>query len=131
VETVPACRETPDFLYCVAQAMSDTRPIPPEVPRDRAPRDYAEQRALLEDSLRNIPPPGAGVLPDAPASVELLGVKVDLTLSDGAEPLVLIHTRGNPDGTATIAVSASQIAKDELAALFGVLATTIKESMTE
>lgn len=29
---------------------------PDDVPRDRPPADYAEQRALLDDSLRDIPP---------------------------------------------------------------------------
>ena len=27
---------------------------PPDVPRDRAPRNYAEQRALLDNSLQDI-----------------------------------------------------------------------------
>jgi hypothetical protein len=30
--------------------------LPPDVPRDRAPRNYSEQRALLDDSLRDVPP---------------------------------------------------------------------------
>lgn len=32
------------------------RPMPPRAPRDRAPRNYAEQRALLDASLRDIQP---------------------------------------------------------------------------
>lgn len=31
VETVPACDQTPDFISCVAQAILDTRPLPPGV----------------------------------------------------------------------------------------------------
>lgn len=40
--------------------------VPPEVPRDRAPANYAEQRALLDDSLRDIPP----FSPGSPTGVE-------------------------------------------------------------
>lgn len=46
-----------------AMAEALTSVTPPAVPRDRAPRNYAEQRALLDDSLRDIPPGGAEVLP--------------------------------------------------------------------
>lgn len=46
-------------LYVGPFGVEWTRDIPPGVPRDRAPRNYAEQRALLEDSLRDIPR-GAG-----------------------------------------------------------------------
>lgn len=47
-----------DTIWQIARyltASGYTRVIPPAVGRDRAPRNYTEQRALLDDSLRDIP----------------------------------------------------------------------------
>lgn len=61
-------------------------------------------------------------------SVEIPGVTVDLHLSRGKPPMVMVYPRGNDDGTATLEVFASGIEKSELVALLNVLATTIEES---
>lgn len=47
---------THDGYASIEDLEAAIRDLPPEAPRDRAPRNYVEQRALLDDSLRDIPP---------------------------------------------------------------------------
>lgn len=64
------------------------RVTPPEVPRDRAPRNYAEQRALLDNSLQDIAPYPDEVQADEPVAWWRLGEEdSDLIRSERAEAL--------------------------------------------
>ena len=94
---------------------------------------YETAHRMLTDALVEMPEPEPKVVrPEVQPeeTVDVPGVSVDLRLDPG-DPLVLIKPVGNGDGTATIEVFGSGIAKDELTALFRTLATTIEESVVQ